>query len=65
MGNTDQWMSVIRTVLKVVGAIAIAKGVGDSAGWASITNDFVTLAGAAMAIAGVVGSWRVHSSAAK
>lgn len=65
MGNSEQWVSVLRTVLKIVGAIAVAKGVGDPAGWTSVTNDIVSIVGLGMGVAGVVMSWKAHAPVAK
>lgn len=61
MGNQEQWLSVLRTALKIGGGLAVAHGVGDAAGWANIANDAVTLAGAIAAIWAVVSSWKKHA----
>lgn len=43
--NQDQAISLFRSILKLVGALAIAKGFGDSAAWEIIVGGLSTLIG--------------------
>lgn len=53
----DQWMSLIRTLFKVGGGIAVTKGYGDSNGWEEI-------GGAVLTIVGVIWSFWNHAAPA-
>lgn len=54
--NLDQTLSLVRTLLKVLGSSLVTKGVVGSSAWEDIT-------GAALLIAGVVWSHYQHTDA--
>lgn len=53
--NSEQILSLVRTLIKVGGTYAAAQGLGDG-------NDWEAIAGAVAVIIGVVLSWRKHSN---
>jgi hypothetical protein len=52
--NKDQFLSFVRSALKVAGAYLVAKGIGDASAWQDIT-------GGALAVAGLAWSHLFHS----